>query len=117
MTAVPCKSPKVVVELHPMAGPEGARERHVVICRVPGCDFGRVYHVVKVAANEEARWHRNAHRAAVPKISVNKVGEKGGFVGDCSCGFQPYDGAISSRQSIDQALTYHLSREHGLVTC
>lgn len=52
----------VRVEEHPMAGPVGDRIRWIAVCATTGCTWRSRYQVVKTAAFEEARWHRDHHR-------------------------------------------------------
>lgn len=58
----------VRVEEHPMAGPGSAtdptvdRRRWIAICATDDCGWKSPYQVVKVAAQDEARWHREHHR-------------------------------------------------------
>lgn len=42
----------------------GSYGTYVVACQVNGCDFVSTGHVVKAAAEERARWHRDQHRSA-----------------------------------------------------
>ena len=58
----------VKVELHPLAGanPDGsAGPAHVAVCRTGNCTWRSRPQVVKVAAEDEARWHREQHRREV----------------------------------------------------
>lgn len=52
----------VRVEEHPMAGPPGDRTRYLAVCGTEGCTWRSRHQVVKVAAQDEARYHREHHR-------------------------------------------------------
>ena len=59
--------PRIVVrvELHPLAGrmPNGAAgPAHVAVCKTGDCTWRSRPQVVKVAAEDEARYHREHHR-------------------------------------------------------
>lgn len=115
---IPCKRPKVTVEWHPMVGqydpanPDADRGRHVVICHVRGCNFERQYHTVKAGAQEEAGWHRQAHRAAVPRTSIVRDPEYGVHCEPCGGHRRTFGTRIDAEAWLD----YHLSSEHGLVS-
>jgi Holliday junction resolvase RusA-like endonuclease len=104
-STIPCKRPKVIAE--PVRGSDLVEHT----CHVPGC--GWTFRTVKSA--QEPGWHRRDHRDAVPTVDLSR-GERG-FTATCACGFQPYDGVETSRQSVEQSMNYHLARDHGLVTC
>lgn len=55
----------VRVETHPMAGPEGDRIRYVAVCATDGCKWRSHRQAVKVAAEDEARYHRGWHRRQI----------------------------------------------------
>lgn len=60
----------VRVEEHPLAGPgsdDGTvdRRRYIAVCATGTCVWKSRYQVVKVAAEDEARWHREQHRREV----------------------------------------------------
>lgn len=103
---IPCKRPKVTVEPSPVS--EGLYDH---VCHVPGC--GWTYRSVK-SDHLGAPHHRRAHRSAVPTVTYAK-GSYGFTVHwTCSCGKR--DGA-STRTDAEAKVAYHLSRDHGLVTC
>jgi len=59
----------VRVEAHPMAGeyapyPGTDRTRYIAVCATEGCRWRSRYQVVKVAAQDEAKYHREHHRRA-----------------------------------------------------
>lgn len=116
MTAIPCKRPNVAVEFHPMVGDLDPAThmhtgRHVVICYVTGCDFPRKYHAVKAGAQEEARWHRDAHKSAVPAIETTDLGIYIRI--NCACG---HEHRVHGTKSDAAAhIDHHLSSKHGLV--
>lgn len=59
----------VRVEAHPMAGPPGDRTRYIAICATGDCRWRSRYQVVKVAAEDLARYHRVEHRLKIRKGS------------------------------------------------
>jgi hypothetical protein len=75
-----------------------------VTCEVPGCGFEAV-HVVKAGAEEEARWHRQHHKGAVPKVDGHT----------CACGWEPSEGTVTKADR-DASLACHLGTVHGLVS-
>lgn len=110
---IPCKRPKVTVE------PRTDSDTYLVTCQVPRCGFqypqDLKFHALKSDADGMAAMHRRAHRAAVPEVDLARGSR--GFVATCACGWQSYDGAETSRQSVEQTLNYHLTSAHGLVSC
>ena len=105
--AIPCKRPRVRINvLHGL-------DKLAVVCDVPGCGFHEPDHVVKASAEESARWHRAAHRSAVPKAWIERDVEY-----DVHC--QPCGGhrrTFGTRADAQQWLDHHLSVEHGLAVC
>lgn len=114
-TAIPCKRPKVTVA-------ETAKHSgsFVVSCLVPGCGFRypastSTGTAIKTDAEEQARRHRDGHRRAVPQVTVVQ-GARRSVDHCCACGWvtPPDQFTLADRKA---SLDYHLSREHGLVTC
>ncbi len=57
----------VRVEEHPLAGPGSEtdpvdRRRFIAVCATDDCSWRSPYQVVKIAAQDEARYHREEHR-------------------------------------------------------
>lgn len=58
----------VRVEEHPLAGPGSDhppfpdRRRWIAVCGTGDCTWKSPYQAVKVAAQDEARWHRQQHQ-------------------------------------------------------
>jgi hypothetical protein len=108
---IPCRRPKVTAERL-----DSGLFRHA--CHVPGC--GWTFTSVKSA--QEAGWHRADHRAAVPdtKVYLLPAGpnfEHRGYMAECACGWYREAPGVTSRGDNEAALTYHLTHDHGLVTC
>lgn len=99
---IPCKRPVVTVT---SGGTFGTNLSYVVVCHVPGCrwTYGPA---VRTDADDHAKWHRSAHRAAVPQVDGHA----------CECGWQPTVGTVTKTDR-DVSLTYHLTTAHGLVSC
>lgn len=115
-TVPPCKRPKVtiapVVQYSPST--EGIVEwtAQVVTCAVPRCGFTYKAAVI-TDANQQATWHRQEHRAAVPKTWIERDPEY-----DVHC--EPCGGhrrTFGTRVDAEAWLAHHLHADHGLVTC
>lgn len=104
---VPCKRPKVTSE--PAHNVQGLYNHR---CLVPGCEW----RFTSVKTAQEIGWHKRAHRDAVPVVDLYR-GDRGFFAHCRACDYEPYDGVETSRQSVEQSMAYHLSHEHGLVSC
>lgn len=114
MTAVaPCKRPKV--ELVPaIANPS----TFVAVCHVPGC--GWTYPrdpqrsvAQKSDAQQQATWHRQAHRAGVPRTWIECDLEYNVYCEPCG----GHRRTFATRAHAKHGLNYHLVAEHGLVVC
>jgi hypothetical protein len=111
-TLTPCKRPKVTIELtNPDVGSVAA------ICHVPRCRWrypeNTTSHGVKVDVTEHAGRHRRAHRSAVPETRIVHDVEW-----DVHC--EPCGGhrrTFGTRADAEAWLSYHLSTDHGLVSC
>lgn len=108
---IPCKRPKVEVVSH--AVDPTARS---VFCRVPGCGWTYgipPYQALKSDAEEQAKHHRQHHRAAVPNAYLEHDVEWDVYCTPCS----GHRRTFGTRTDAQAWLDYHLSAEHGLVTC
>lgn len=105
MNEIPCKRPRVRV--NELLG----LDRVAAVCDVPGCGW-HYDNTVITDVREQATRHRQAHRAAVPKIEQTGTG----FTHEAHC---PDHGLIchGTRTDMQASLDYHLRTEHGLVTC
>lgn len=107
MTVVPCKRPKVAIDVS-VTGPGGLL--YHVRCQVTGCEYA-YGPALKSDAEQQATWHRHSHRAAVPKAWVERDVEW-----DVHC--EPCGGhrrTFGTRSDAETWLAYHLSTEHGVV--
>ncbi len=105
-TPAPCKRPKVTV------APVGNVDLTLASCEVPTCDW-TYGPALKSDAQQQATWHRRVHRDAVPNARVVHDVEY-----DVHC--EPCGGhcrTFGTRVDAQAWLVYHLSTEHGLVTC
>lgn len=106
-TVIPCKRPKVRV--NELLG----LDRIAAVCDVPACGW-RYDNVVKSDVQEQATRHRGEHRSAVPTSSI--VGPDPEYDVHCEpCG--GHRRTFGTRVDAQAWLDYHLSTEHGLVTC
>jgi hypothetical protein len=115
MNTIPCKRPKVTIEARLDA------DTVIVRCHVPRCGFqypaDLQYHALKSDADGQATMHRQGHRAAVPKTTLEK-GPTGAYWATCACGWSnATHPGVTTRTDVAMALDYHLSTAHGLVTC
>lgn len=100
---IPCKVPKTVAEYD-------GDGLHLHRCLVPGC--GWTYRSVKTA--EEVRWHKQAHRDAVPKTTVTPTGPGAEVEAECGCG----ENWVSPTKAHARTwIRHHLELDHGLVVC
>lgn len=110
--AIPCKRPKVTVE--PRAGAKDAVD---VDCQVPGCGFtypaDKQFIALKSDAADQATRHRQEHRLAVPRTRIEKDVEYDVFCDPCG----GHRRTFGTRTDAQSWLDYHLSSEHGVVTC
>lgn len=107
MSAAPCKRPKVTVDTHP-SGVAGADQ---ATCRVPGCDW--TYTSVKTACEQAAGRHRAEHRDLVPNAYLEHNTEWDVYCTPCG----GHRRTFGTRTDAQAWLDYHLSTEHGLVSC
>ena len=121
MNAIPCKRPKVTVDPR-----EPAHGTFDVNCRVPGCAWtypsDKQFMALKSDAEEQATRHRAEHRAAVPKSRVYRLPAgpnytHRGYMAECDCGWYREAPGVTTQADNAAALEYHLSVDHGLVTC
>lgn len=99
---IPCKRPKVVI-----FGGVGNSAR----CDVAGC--GWTYGPgVKTDVAEQAKWHRQAHRDAVPVVGASKIGRR--YIDVCECGWITPQG-VNTATDRKASLDCHLATKHGLV--
>lgn len=108
-TVIPCKRPKVTIATEAVASGPLA---HRATCQVPGCSWA-YGPAVKTDAEQQATWHRVAHRGAVPSARVVKDVEYDVYCEPCG----GHRRTFGTRVDADAWLNYHLSTEHGLVTC
>ena len=106
LNPAPCKRPRVVV----------VEDRHNKVhgahCQVPGCDW-RYGPGVKTDVEWQATRHRREHRDAVPACAIEKA-DDGWLWVSCACGIRRRQ---STRTDATKWREYHLSHDHGLVTC
>lgn len=123
MSAIPCKRPKVVLEPRTTSPGEA---RYDAYCRVPGCSWtypaDKQFMALKSDAEARATMHRREHRDAVPKtdVGLKPAGpnyEHRGYYAACLTCMLDSPAGKSTRADVDAWLDYHLSTEHGLVTC
>ena len=112
-TVIPCKRPKVTVE--PNQLDHGSS---VAACHVPHCGWTyptnpAVSHAVKSDATEHATRHRALHRDAVPATRIAHEVEWEVYCDPCG----GHRRTFGTRTDAEAWLAYHLSTEHGLVTC
>jgi hypothetical protein len=109
----PCKRPKVTVDVvYDALGAVAAPLSHRVICHVPRCTW-TYGPAVKSDAGEQATWHRQQHRAGVPKTRIERD-----LLHDVYC--EPCGGhrrTFGSRREASEWLDEHLATEHGAVVC
>lgn len=116
---IPCKQPKVTITPVDVVGANGQPfTKHQVTCHVPGCTPKVYLASVKTDADDQSTWHRQKHRAAVPKTHISKPTiDRPGYHGTCyDC---PWDtpAGVTTRTDVQASLDAHCSSVHGLVTC
>lgn len=103
-TTIPCKRPKVTPEL--IENISGL-VKHA--CLVPRCGWT----FVSVKTAQEVKWHKDSHKRAVPASRVVHDVEWAVYCEPCG----GHRRTFGTRADADAWLAYHLSTEHGLVTC
>lgn len=89
----------------PFTTDDGLNKRFDVVCAGHGTIAN---HVVKVGAEEEARWHRDADRRAVATLPRTDVrhhdheGRSAGYSISCACGWHKRDGETTTRYDTDR---------------
>lgn len=116
---IPCKRPKVTIEAHEVQFAISGRTGiyHLATCHVPGCDF--TYDAAVVTdAQQQATWHRQAHRAAVPRTHIFKpTTDRPGYSACCYECMWDTPAGVNTRTDVTASLDAHLASVHGLVTC
>jgi hypothetical protein len=85
---------------------------HRALCHVPGCSW--LYDAAVVTdAQEQAIRHRREHRDAVPATSIRHDTEYDVYCEPCG----GHRRTFGTRTDAQAWLNYHLSAEHGLVSC
>lgn len=107
-TVVPCRRPKVTIGTEAVASGPLA---HRVTCLVPGCRFS-YGPAVKSDAEQQATWHRQHHRAAVPDTAILLALD--GHQAECDCGEK---WMAPTKAHARHWLRHHLALEHGVVEC
>lgn len=111
LNAIPCKNPTVSTNV--LVDVYSSATRYQLVCHVPGCDW-TVNHVIKSAATEAARWHRDHHRINVPDTRIKHDTEWNIWDVYCPpCGARTFN----TRREAEAWLDKHLRTEHGLVVC
>lgn len=107
---IPCKRPKVTIE------PIDGSGLYLHRCHVPGC--GWTYRSVK-SDHLGAPHHRQQHKAAVPAVELRKHAT--GYTVHCADHGQILVGGnprhTATRTDAEAMSAYHLSHDHGLVSC
>lgn len=105
---IPSKRPRVTVDLF-------GSQRWQADCYVPGCRWG-YGNVIKSDVQHQASMHRQHHREAVPDTHVEQFAS-GYWQGHCApCGWWT-DGPGLTKAQAQTGVDYHLSTEHGVVSC
>lgn len=114
---IPCKRPRVTIEAHPkhLSASDTTATYHLVTCGVPGCDWDYDAAVATDAA-DQATWHRQAHRQAVPAVEHGTYIDDGRKVDLCACGWATPPG-FSTLADRGRLTARHLEDDHGLVSC
>lgn len=111
MSAIPCKRPRVTVDQRV------DHDAFDVNCRVPGCDFtyprDKSFVAIKSDAEATAARHRQQHRVAVPRTWIERDPEYDVFCEPCG----GHRRTFGTRTDAQAWLSYHLSTDHGLVSC
>lgn len=109
---IPCKRPKVTVD--PRSSADCAHDAN---CRVPGCSWtypaDKQFMALKSDADWQASRHRAEHRAAVPNAYLEHAVEWDVYCTPCG----GHRRTFGTRTDAQAWLDYHLSTEHGLVSC
>lgn len=113
MITIPCRRPRVSIEPHEKTFATGSTGTyHLVTCHVPRCDF--TYDAAVVTdAQDQAKWHRQHHKAAVPEAYLEHDVEWDVYCTPCG----GHRRTFGTRTDAQAWLDYHLSAEHGLVVC
>lgn len=116
---IPCKRPRVTVTER--ADLPQAAGTYLVTCYVPACGFtypsSPAFHAVKSDAEDQARYHRQQHREAVPKTWVEGP-EPSSPEYDAFC--EPCGGhrrTFATKAHATAWLTHHLEHEHRVAVC
>lgn len=114
---IPCKRPKVTVSPIYRGDDSFDPVSHDADCHVPGCTWtypaDKQFMALKSDAEGQATMHRAEHRAAVPYVEILDLGVY--TVVTCVCGHQHR--VQGNKTAVAEHVTYHLSHDHGLVTC
>lgn len=113
MNTIPCKRPKVTVDPRP----DDRNTTFDVTCHVPGCRFtypaDKQFCALSADANDQARMHRQAHRAAVPATRIEKDPLYDVYCDACGGHRRSFD----TRREAQVWLDEHLATEHRVVAC
>lgn len=101
---IPCKRPKVTTE--PDANVAGLWDH---VCHVPGCGWS----FISVKSASEPKWHRQDHMRAVPVIEATDLGVY--IRVNCACGHEHR--VHGTKRDVASHVEYHLTHDHGLVSC